>query len=73
MLPVLMVGTIAVLASSLSGAVEMGPNGFVARHELVIGAPAAKVYESLLGQVGAWWSGQHTYSGDSKHLSIVSQ
>jgi uncharacterized protein YndB with AHSA1/START domain len=36
----------------------------------IIGAPAARVYDALVGQVGTWWNPQHTYSGDSKNLSI---
>src|SRR5262245_4104335 len=70
MIPLLIVATIGVLASPSSAAVEVASNGFLVRHEVVVGAPAAKVYDSLTGQVGSWWNEQHTYSGDSKNLSI---
>jgi len=50
-------------------AAEVTPSGFVVRYELAIAAPAAKVYESLLN-VGSWWSEKHTYSGDSRNLSL---
>lgn len=50
-------------------AADVSPSGFLVRYELAIGAPGAKVYESLLN-VGAWWSDKHTYSGDSRNLSI---
>ena len=66
----LVVATLAVLVSTPARAVEIASNGFLVRHELVIQAPAAKVYEALVAQVGSWWSEQHTYSGDSKNLSI---
>ena len=52
-----------------AAAAEVTPHGFLVRYELVIGAPAAKVYDSLIG-VGSWWSEKHTYSGDSRNLSI---
>lgn len=61
---------VAMLASSVVTAVDVSPNGFVVRHDLVIAAPPAKVYDVLADQVGAWWNAQHTYSGDSKNLSI---
>ena len=50
-------------------AADVTPSGFLVRYELVIGAPAAKVYDSLIS-VGSWWSEKHTYSGDSRNLSI---
>lgn len=49
-------------------AAEVTP-GFLVRYQLAISAPAAKVYASLLN-VGSWWSEKHTYSGDSRNLSI---
>lgn len=70
MVALLVVSTVAVLACAPGRAAEIASNGFLVRHELIIGAPAAKVYEALIDQVGAWWSEQHTYSGDSRNLSI---
>lgn len=69
MLRILLVSGIAVLAAGPASAVEVTPTGFLVRYELAIAAPAAKVYESLLS-VGSWWSEKHTYSGDSRNLSI---
>jgi uncharacterized protein YndB with AHSA1/START domain len=60
----------ALVASGPSGAAEITPNGFRVKQELRIAAPPAKVFESLTGQIGAWWNEQHTYSGDSRNLSI---
>ncbi len=39
-------------------------------HEVAIAAPQAKVYEAILTQVGAWWNPHHTYTKDTKNLSI---
>jgi uncharacterized protein YndB with AHSA1/START domain len=49
---------------------QVTPNGFLLKFEVSVNAPAAKVYDALVGQVGSWWDPQHTYSGDAKNLSI---
>ena len=69
MLRILLVSAIAVLPAARAWAVDVTPSGFLVRHELAIGAPAARVYASLL-DVGSWWSDKHTYSGESRNLSI---
>lgn len=45
-------------------------NGFIVKHEVSITASPTRVYEALLEDVGAWWNPQHTFSGDSKNLSM---
>lgn len=50
--------------------VQVAPTGFLVRQEATIAAAPASVYQALVGQVGSWWNGQHTYSGDSANLSI---
>lgn len=49
---------------------QVTPNGFLVKVEASINAPAAKVYEAMVGQVGSWWNPEHTYSHDAKNLSI---
>jgi uncharacterized protein YndB with AHSA1/START domain len=49
---------------------QVTPNGFLVKFEVSINAPAAKVYDALVGQIGSWWDSEHTYSGDAKNLSI---
>jgi uncharacterized protein YndB with AHSA1/START domain len=46
------------------------PTGFLVKFEVSVNAPAAKVYDALVGQIGSWWNSEHTYSGDAKNLSI---
>jgi len=46
------------------------PNGFLVKFEVSVNAQAAKVYDALVGQIGAWWNPEHTYSGGAKNLSI---
>lgn len=64
---------LAVLASTASPAaaavVDVQPSGFEVREEAVIAAPPERVYAAV-GQVGQWWSSEHTYSGDARNLSL---
>lgn len=71
----MLVRTVGLMALLLINAIAMAStkvesNGFVVQEELAINAPPQKVYEILLGKVGEWWNPEHTYSGDSKNLSI---
>jgi uncharacterized protein YndB with AHSA1/START domain len=66
-------GTLALVMLSgtpAQSAPQVTPNGFLVKFEVSVNAPAAKVYDALVGQVGSWWDPQHTYSGDAKNLSI---
>jgi uncharacterized protein YndB with AHSA1/START domain len=49
---------------------QVTPSGFLVKIEANINAPAAKVYDALVGQIGSWWNPEHTYSHDAKNLSI---
>src|SRR5262245_3037768 len=49
---------------------QVTPNGFLVKLEVSVNAPATKVYDALVGQIGSWWDSEHTYSGDAKNLSI---
>jgi uncharacterized protein YndB with AHSA1/START domain len=49
---------------------QVTPTGFLVKLEVSVNAPAAKVYDALVGQVGSWWNPEHTYSHDAKNLSI---
>ena len=66
-------GTLALVVLSgmtAQSAPQITQNGFLVKFEVSINAPAAKVYEALVGQVGSWWNPEHTYSHDAKNLSI---
>ena len=58
------------LSASARSAPQVTPTGFVVKLEVNINAPAAKVYDALVGQIGSWWNPEHTYSHNSKNLSI---
>ena len=66
-------GTLALVILSgtpAQSAPQVTPNGFLVKFDVSVNAPAAKVYDALVGQVGSWWDPQHTYSGDAKNLSL---
>jgi uncharacterized protein YndB with AHSA1/START domain len=56
--------------TATESAPQVTPNGFLVKFEVSVNAPAAKVYDALVGQIGSWWDSEHTYSGDAKNLSI---
>ena len=56
--------------TSAQSAPQKTPTGFLVKFDVTVNAPAAKVYDALVGQVGSWWNPEHTYSHDAKNLSI---
>ena len=46
-------------------------NGFTVRHIVGIGAERAVVYAAAVGDIGAWWSDDHTVSGEAANLRIT--
>ena len=63
---------VALLSSAASAEVtSLGPSGFAVKHEVPIKAAPGIVYDALTVKVGSWWSPDHTYSHDSKNLSIA--
>lgn len=62
--PLMLTGT------SAQSAPQVTPTGFLVKFEISVNAPAAKVYDALVTQIGSWWDPEHTYSGDAKNLSI---
>jgi uncharacterized protein YndB with AHSA1/START domain len=61
---------VMLLGAPAQSAPEVTSNGFVVKFDVSVNAPAGKVYEALVGQVGSWWNPEHTYSHDAKNLSI---
>ena len=49
--------------------VDVSAAGFTLRTAIEVQAPAARVFDTIVN-VGGWWDGEHTYSGDAKNLSI---
>ena len=64
---------LAAVAVTLAGpavaeVTKSDPGGFVSTHRLTIAAPPEKVWDTI-AKPSAWWSKDHTYSGDSANIS----
>jgi len=46
------------------------PAGFVVSHEVVVDAGRDAVFDAAVGDIGRWWSSDHTIGGDAARLSI---
>ena len=49
---------------------QSAPDGAHMVHQVRVEATPAAVY-ALIGQVGRWWSGEHSYSGDAANLTLA--
>lgn len=56
-------------APSMAEVVSISSNGFQVRHEVQLNIPPEEAYE-LLVNVGSWWNPSHTYTHNTKNLSI---
>lgn len=61
--------TAAPVAAEVSGS---GPSGFVSRHEVVVSASPKDVWLALISPA-AWWTSDHTWSGDAANLTLTPQ
>jgi hypothetical protein len=59
------------IGASVSSAdvLSSSESGFALRNDALIAAKPPQVYASLL-QIGSWWDSAHTYSGDSRNMSL---
>jgi len=60
----------AILGPCRGEVANVGPTGFAVKHVVTIQAAPENVYAALIGKVGSWWNPDHTYSHDSRNLSI---
>ena len=51
---------------------ESGPDHLLVQDSRVVHASPAQLY-TVLVDVGHWWNGAHTYSGDASHLSLQAE
>ena len=49
--------------------ISAGPHGFEVQEVVNLVVPQPKAYAAF-GQVGQWWSKEHTYSGDAARMSL---
>lgn len=45
-------------------------NGFTIHSEIEIDGPPDTAWRMLVGHIGEWWNGEHSYSGDAHNLYI---
>ena len=62
---------IALLTTSPAAAevVSASSNGFEVRETVTLVVPADRAFDSF-GKVADWWDADHTYTGDSRNLSL---
>jgi hypothetical protein len=60
---------LAAAGAARAEVVDKGPQGYRIRIVREVAAPPDKVYAAL-GEVGRWWSDQHTYSGKAANLTL---
>lgn len=56
--------------SALAEVTDSAHNGFSIRYSIDIDADRASVYGAAVDEVGSWWNGDHTMSGDASNLYI---
>jgi uncharacterized protein YndB with AHSA1/START domain len=54
-----------------SEVLDSASNGFTVRHSVTIDADRQTVYQAMVSQIGAWWSSDHTVSGDAANLFLT--
>ncbi len=59
-----------VLLATTGEVVDSSASGFTSRNIIRVGAPANTAYRALTENVDRWWDPAHTYTGDSKNLSL---
>lgn len=62
-------GVLATAGGAQAAVVEKTGNGFRLKSEAQIAAPPEKVWKAL-GEIGKWWSDDHTYSAKASNLSM---
>lgn len=77
MLPVWKTGAAALIAAGLALAAPAAAevtsttgNSFVSRHEVTVKATPKEVWLALISP-SEWWTSEHTWSGDSKNLTLM--
>jgi uncharacterized protein YndB with AHSA1/START domain len=61
---------VAVVGPAKADVIESVENGFLVRNDALINAVPLKVYSALVDQIASWWDPAHTFSADSRNLSI---
>ena len=63
-------GTVTLGTPARAEVVESSPSGFAVRNDAGVSAAPAVVYAALTDAIGRWWDPAHTFSHDSRNLSL---
>lgn len=50
--------------------VDSATNGFTSRHVVTVALTPQAAYDRFVN-IGTWWDGAHTYSGDARKLTLI--
>lgn len=70
LLTTIALATVALAISARAEVIESSPTGFATKNDAVINAAPAAVYAALTEAIGKWWDPAHTFSHDSRNLSL---
>lgn len=70
---VLALAVIAGTSRSAAEVVDAAPDGFTVQSVFDSEAPAARLYQALVGSIGSWWHPDHTFSGDPSRMSVEAE
>lgn len=68
--PALVLGALLASVPALAEVVEKSPGGFSVRTSFVVPGTPEAAYQAVV-RLPEWWEKDHTYSGDSKNLSLA--
>jgi hypothetical protein len=70
-----LVSALSVMAAAAAQAAvtDSAENGLTNVHEVVINAERAPTWAAAIGEIGQWWSDDHTITGDAGNMSIRAQ
>jgi uncharacterized protein YndB with AHSA1/START domain len=69
MLRLLSAALILLAAPASAEVVSAGPNGFEVRETVNLVVPVPQAWAAFV-RVGAWWSGEHSYSGEGANMRL---
>ncbi len=65
---------ISILAvTAFAEVTDSAAGGFTTASEVIVEAERARVWNAAIGEIGHWWSSDHTVSGDARRLSIATE
>ena len=51
--------------------IDSSAHGFTVKHEVVLSATPEEAYKAFSENVGSWWNGDHTFSGNAESMVFM--